>query len=194
MGLEFELKFDAKLSSQVALIRAFPTWDSTQMHTAYYDTPSYALAKRKITLRCRWEDDVPVCTVKTPAGELARGEWEVAGQEDIAKAIPALCELGAPRELLEWTREGLTCIGGAVFTRRSNSVTEGDTVMEVSLDIGYLYSGEEKQPLQEMEVELKSGSREVTVAWANRMAASCDMQPEPRSKFSRVMELRKRYF
>ena len=67
MGIEFELKFRAtpeildKLRAEVGGEESV-----IRMETTYYDTREGALSERKITLRRRMENDVSVCTLKTP--------------------------------------------------------------------------------------------------------------------------------
>lgn len=189
MGLEFELKYKADPAAQERIFRDLGPWDTTEMRTTYYDTPSGALAARKFTLRCRLENGTPVCTVKTPAGDQARGEWELTGQADIRKAIPVLCDMGAPRELLGLTQEGLEPICGAEFTRQAARIIEADATLELALDRGFLFAGETRLDLCEVEVELKSGNRETAVAWGALLAARYGLTPEPKSKFKRALEL-----
>ena len=69
MAIELELKFRANESALHAIEAAFPEEASRfQMETVYYDTPDAALSKRHYTLRKRQENNVHICTLKTPAG------------------------------------------------------------------------------------------------------------------------------
>lgn len=191
MGVEFELKYSADAGKQEGIARRYADlcWKTFQMRTAYYDTPSGALSARHITLRCRMENGLPVCTVKTPE-KGGRGEWEISGCESIEKAVPALCALGAPEELMVLCREGLVHICGAEFTRRAALVTWEGTKMELALDSGFLVAGERKTPLCEVEVELKDGDYSKIVAWAMTLAYEFGLKPEEKSKFRRALALR----
>ena len=61
--------------------------------------------------------------------------------------------------------------------------------MELALDQGILFSGEEEIPLCEIEVELKSGSREAADDFARQLADIYGLQPEEKSKFARALSL-----
>ena len=94
MGQEFELKFSAKDSQQEAIFAAYSPWQETKMETTYYDTPNHSLSRCHVTLRRRMENDLSICTVKTPGTDGARGEWECRC-EDIRSALPRLHSLGS---------------------------------------------------------------------------------------------------
>ena len=104
MGQEYELKFAADQEQQEQIYAAFGPWHSIEMETTYYDTPSRSLSQRHITLRRRMENGISVCTVKTPMGGSARGEWECQW-DDIHTAIEKLCAIGAPAAIAELARK-----------------------------------------------------------------------------------------
>lgn len=190
MGMEFELKYGASPASQAALLENLGDFTPITMETAYYDTPDGALAARKITLRCRKENGVAICTVKTPAGENSRGEWEIEW-DDIHTAIPKLCKLGGPEELISLTKNGLTRVCGARFTRLAKKIDLPDAVVELALDRGVLLGGGREAPLCEVEVELKSGKAQEALEYAAALAARYGLQPESKSKFRRALALAK---
>lgn len=189
MGIEFELKYRATPEVQAELLRLAQSWQTISMETTYYDTPSLALSKKRYTLRRRLENGVSVCTVKTPAHDHGRGEWEVNAPA-IEAAIPELCKLGGPDDLLSLTREGVVSICGARFTRRASVITVGETVLELALDEGILFAGANKQPLCEVEVELKQGDRSQAIAYGQQLAQRFSLAEEPLSKFRRALALR----
>lgn len=189
MNIEYELKFRASPEQLEALAWAYPEKaHEIRMETVYYDTPRRSLSARRLTLRRRMENGVPVCTLKCPAGEIARGEFE-CGCQSIQEAVPELCKLSGMQELLELTREGLEEVCGARFTRRASSLTLPDFTAELALDSGVLTGGGREQPLYECEVELKSGSTQAMEAFAQALAEQYRLEPEPRSKFSRALAL-----
>lgn len=190
MGVEFELKFAADGGQQAQVLTQFPgPWQTIAMETTYYDTPDGALSKRWITLRRRMENDRSVCTVKAPAGEDSRGEWECQC-DDIQAAIPKLCKLGAPSVLL-LTLDGVVQVCGARFTRRALTVELADCTVEIAVDSGVLMGGGKEIPLQEVEVELKSGDKAAATAFAQELAARLGMKQEKGSKFRRALALAK---
>ncbi len=190
MGIEFELKYSATMEIHKQLLSLTENWESIEMETTYYDTPSGSLSQRKYTLRRRLENGVSICTVKTPAANGARGEWETPC-EDIQAAIPVLCKLGAPVDLSTLTAGGLTAVCGARFTRQAAVVRQGDSLLEIALDHGVLFSGSLQQPLCEVEVELKTGKPSDALTYANMLALQFSLIPQPHSKFRRALSLYK---
>ena len=185
MSIEFELKYratpeilEAVAADAKGSIRRFA------MATTYYDTPDRALSRRHCTLRRRMENDMSVCTLKMPAGDLGRAEFQLEC-DSIQEATPELCKLSGFEELGSIASE-LTEVCGARFDRIAITVDVGDCVVELALDTGVLLGGGKEIPLCELEVELKSGSREAAVTYANLLALRYGLQPEPQSKFRRA--------
>lgn len=188
MGMEFELKYMATEALHGALLSLSQKWQSITMETTYYDTPSLALSAKRFTLRHRLENGVSICTVKTPLPGNSRGEWEVECG-DVLHAIPELCKLGAPKELASLTAEGLIPLCGARFLRKAAVISQGDTLLELALDSGTLFSGNRYMPLCEIEVELKSGYESDALAFGKVLEQRYHLQTEPRSKFRRALAL-----
>ena len=186
MAQELELKFAATAAQLEQLRARYGDFVETKMETTYYDTPDRQLSSRKITLRCRRENDLQICTVKTPGHGLARGEWECESPQ-IEAALPILCKLGAPKELSSLPRIIPVC--GAKFTRLSCLLALPDAQIELALDRGILLGGGKELPFCEVELELKSGTEEALVALANSLAAEFSLKPEPKSKFERAIQL-----
>lgn len=191
MGIEFEIKFRATAAQQLALRGAYPGTEQTiAMETTYYDTPAGALAQRWYTLRRRMEDDRSVCTLKTPVDGFGRGEFEV-DCTSIEDAIPELCKLSGITELPVLVKDGLVPVCGAKFARIAKTLTFPDATLELALDSGILTGGGKEIPLCEVEVELKSGSREAALLFARQIAAAYGLVPEKKSKFRRALALAK---
>jgi inorganic triphosphatase YgiF len=190
MGREFELKFSASERSFAALGQQWDDFTVISMETTYYDTADCALSQRHITLRRRMENGVSVCTVKTPDGDHGRGEWELE-EQDIEAAVPMLCKLGAPEELLDLTKNGLVVSCGARFTRRAKLLSSPKGEVELALDEGVLLGGGKELPLREVEIELKSGPEELAESYAKALAEMFQLTPEPKSKFARAQRLAK---
>lgn len=192
MAIEYELKYRADARQQERIYGDYPgPWMTTPMETTYYDTGRDDLARRKWTLRRRMEGSRSICTLKTPAEEAgARNEWEVESA-DILEALELLCAKGAPCELLELTKEGLVISCGAKFTRRSRGIKWFDgTEAELALDSGWLWGGTHREPLCEVELELKAGNEATLEGEAVAFARRYALEPEPRSKFKRARDLR----
>ena len=189
MGVEYELKFRADRAIQSSILAKIPGQDQLfSMQTTYYDTPTGQLSARRFTLRQRLENGVAVCTLKAPEKGAGRGEWEVACG-CILKAVSMLCKLGAPEELTQLVSEGLIPVCGAKFRRIARTVVLEDCTVELAIDDGILTGGDREIPLCEVEVELKSGSREACDRYAQALAEQFGLTPETQSKFRRALAL-----
>ena len=189
MGIEYEWKYRADPKSLEKIRGAYPgDWQKISMETTYYDTPSGELSRLRYTLRRRMENEKSICTVKTPSADGGRGEWEIE-EASIEAAIPKLCKLGGPEELVALTRDGVNAICGAKFTRFAKTVDIGASVVELALDQGVLIGGGQEIALCEAEVELKAGNLEAAAAYANLLAKKYGLVPESKSKFRRAQEL-----
>lgn len=188
MGREFELKYAAAPEQQAAIRELFPDLVPIEMETTYYDTPAGDLSARRWTLRRRFEDGRSVCTLKTPAPGGARGEWELE-MGDIRDAIPELCKLGAPEELVSLAENGVIQVCGARFTRLAGVISAEGCTLELALDSGILTGGGRTESLCEVEVELKAGSDADAVAYAQALARRFGLSPQPKSKYRRALEL-----
>lgn len=189
MGIEFELKYRATPETLEAMRQSCPGKERViSMETTYYDTPSGSLSARFCTLRRRMENDISVCTLKTPAANFGRNEFEVEC-DCIEGAIDALCKLSGDETLPPLLAEGVVPVCGAQFTRIAKTVVLADCVVELALDRGILTGSGKEQPLCEAEVELKEGSRESACAYALQLATAFGLTLERASKFRRAQKL-----
>ena len=188
MSKEFELKYAATQAQLNALEARFPHLAPIEMETTYYDNAEGAFHSRYWTFRRRMEGSRSVCTLKTPAEGFGRNEWE-AECGDIAAAPELLCNLGAPLELMVLTARGVQPSCGAKFTRLCGLVEIPGAVVELALDRGVLTGGGKELPFAEAEVELKSGSEEAVLRFAEKLAGEFGLKKEPRSKVARARAL-----
>lgn len=188
MGREFELKYRATPAQQAAILKEYGDFTPITMETTYFDTLDGALSASRITLRRRFENGTSVCTVKTPADQHGRGEWETEC-DDIKAAIPILCKLGCPVDLISLCEKGITPICGAKFTRLAKTLTLTHCTVELALDNGILTGGGKEISLCEVEVELKAGSEAAATDFAHEFAAQFGLLPEKKSKFKRALSL-----
>lgn len=188
MGREFELKYSCSEESFAALRDAYDGFTAIEMETTYYDTFDGRMANAHWTLRRRYENGRSICTLKTPAPNGGRGEWE-AEAGSIMAAVPMLCKLGAPAELMAFTVSGVREVCGAKFTRLALTLDIPGGTVELALDQGKLLGGGKESPLREVEVELKSGSDGAAIAFSSELAAKYNLIPEPKSKYRRALDL-----
>lgn len=188
MGKEFELKYAATAQDLVVLKEMYPHLAPITMETTYYDDPEGMMSKMHWTLRRRMENEISVCSLKTPAGGLLRGEWEIECG-NILEAVPKLCEMGAPRQLLALTAKGVQSVCGARFVRMAGPIEVNGAVLELALDSGVFMGGGKEEPFTEVEVELKQGSEEAAISFGKALAQSMNLKPEHRSKVGRARAL-----
>lgn len=188
MGREFELKYRADAGVLAAIQKKFGEFTAITMETAYYDTQDSLLNRLHWTLRRRYENGISVCTLKTPAAGGGRGEWEVQ-TPDIAAALPLLQQLDTPEGLRIFTADCLVLSCGARFTRLAKTVEIPGAVVELALDRGVLLGGGQELPFAEMEVELKEGSEEAAIRFAQALAEEFSLEPEHKSKHARAVAL-----
>ena len=189
MGAEYERKYRATVPLLEEIRKSFSGDEPLfSMETTYYDAPDKALSDRWYTLRCRKENDRSVCTLKAPVSQRGRGEWDVLC-DNIEAAIPELCKLGAPKNLILLTRNGVQPVCGAKFTRIAKTLILEDCTVELALDKGILFGGGKEMPLCEVEVELKEGTPDACVAFAKELAGRFGLKREQKSKFRRALSL-----
>ena len=185
MAIEFEMKYQATPEVQEA-VKIAVTGDAAtyRMESTYYDTPTGDLSQMRCTLRRRLENEKTVYTLKMPAAQ-GRAEFEVEA-EDLPQALAKLCKLSQfPNpELLD--AETLIAVCGAAFTRTAITTQAEGCIVEIALDSGILTGGGKAIPLCEIEVELKSGTPDAAVAYANALAQQYQLTPEHQSKFRRA--------
>ena len=191
MGFEYERKYrtDEKTLRNIHSSLSEPFY-VFQMETTYYDTPDEDLSQRKITLRRRYENGISVCTLKTPASGVGRGEFQTEA-DSIEDAIPVLCKLSGFEALETIVAKGLTAVCSAKFTRIARKIDFGSSTLELALDEGFLLGGGKELPLYEVEVELITGEPKDADLYGTLLANKFSLQEETRSKFRRAMALAK---
>lgn len=192
MGKELEYKYAPTAGDGSFILERFPgDWEQVTMESTYYDTLQGDLARKRYTLRLRKENGQQVITCKTPGGGNARNEWEYPAGS-LAEGIPALLAMGAPEELASYLRAGLVARCGAAFTRMRRTLRFGDGEAELAWDKGELRGGAMREPLLEIELELKSGDEAAFTAWCGQMAEELKLRTIKESKFARAAALREK--
>lgn len=155
---EVELKFELSDQSLPALIEhpAFAAPATTnKLRSVYFDTPDRALQTACYGLRVRQGEDGFVQTLKweSPASPLTRREWEseVSGE---APDPAALTDTPVAKAL---DGDALEPVFATMVERTRRLWTEGQDVVEISLDRGEITAGGRREPIFELELELKAG-------------------------------------
>lgn len=170
-------------------------YEVRQMSSIYYDTPDRLLHEKKWTLRLRNEGGHLVAAFKTSsmmdgAGFFTRGEWQCS-VDRIEEAIPMLVRHGAPPELHDLlNHKGLVACCGAEFQRRSVCLYMDDGVrIELAGDSGYLFNGDKKEDLCELELELLYGDVASLPPLCQQLKEDYDLTEETLSKYQRARAL-----
>ena len=172
--MEVELKLslaptDVAAFRRIALLRQFTTEHphSDKLCSTYFDTPQFHLKRQGMELRVRRAGGEWIETLKAgghaSAGLYQRKEWE-ARIEGPQPDLAALVALVAARS--KWHRvltepalvNGLAPIFDSVFRRTvwPLRLPQG-ALVELALDQGELRHGDVREPISEVELELKAG-------------------------------------
>ena len=190
---EVELKFQIA-SGEVDTIAAHSIFahkaTKVQLQSVYYDTPDWTLRRGGIGLRVRLKDGVFTQTIKRQGtlGLFDRDEWET----EIGGSTPdPSAWTGTPIDsVLSAKRIGsLAPIFTTNVRRTVRLVRENKSLVEVSLDQGELVAGELREPIEEVELELKHGNVACLFALARRLAAHAIVRLSFESKAERGYRL-----
>ena len=167
---------------------------SERIVSTYFDTPSHELARRGLSLRVRAVGKRRVQTLKSSdangGAAMSRGEWEwpMRDRDDkpdlaLAAGTPAASRL--PPDL------GLQLqpiiVTDVLRTARTLDF-EGSTI-EAVLDSGSIVAGDQKQPVHELELELRDGAPSALYGLALSLHAAAPLSIEAESKAARGYRL-----
>ena len=190
---EVELKFLLS-PDEVAAVSATPIFahktTHAQLRSVYYDTPDWDLRRGGVSLRVRLREGVFIQTVKRQAGLslFDRDEWEseVNGEDP-----DPLAWAGTPVASI-LTAKGADALGPVFSTtvqRTIRLLDEGACLVEASLDQGELVAGKRREPIEEVELELKAGDAAALFGVARRLAAAAVLRLSFDSKAERGYRL-----
>jgi triphosphatase len=162
-----------------------------QLRSVYYDTPNWDLHKRGISLRVRNNGTTFVQTVKHQAGQhlFNRDEW----QSDVKDGEPdPVAWVGTPVATILGKKgsKSLHPVFSATVLRTTRLLDEGTSQVEISIDRGELAAGELREPIDELELELKGGDPAALFGAARRLGANAVLMLSFQSKAERGYRLR----
>ena len=130
-----------------------------QLVSTYYDTPDHALRKHGLSLRLRRIGPRIVQTIKSRSGASAglfqRSEWETdlaTDEPDLEAAADTPVQALPPKK-----RKQLAPLFETAIKRTTWRVTQGDSDIEIALDVGNVKTEAGSKRLAELELELKGG-------------------------------------
>ncbi|MFK8252645.1 CYTH and CHAD domain-containing protein [Ancylobacter terrae] len=164
-GHEIELKllvpagaFQAILAAPLVMRHARRKPIARRLEATYFDTPEGLLAAHAVALRVRKAGRRFVQTLKTPPGAdpLRRGEYEspLPGPVLDLSLLP-LDQLGPPLSAL--AADSLLPLFTTQVRRRVVLLDLPDGVVELAVDEGWIEAAGRREPISEVELELKSG-------------------------------------
>ena len=166
---------------------------SSDFDNTYYDTADRRLMSYGFMLRVRKSDEGAVATVKdtgtVSGGLFVRGEWTVPLEgEDVS--VQAFAGLPIGEKLADAAgQEALEPLFKTAFQRISVDLQAGSALIEFAADRGEIVAGMKREPLYEIELELKSGDAADLVRLGSALAERFPLAIEKKSKFERGLQL-----
>jgi inorganic triphosphatase YgiF len=164
MGVETEIKFRMPKRNPGSSPRLtvpgckIGARSESDLQSTYFDTRKHKLKRRGLLLRVRQTDGKHVQTIKkTSAAQFGRGEWET----EIAGRTPDLDEAnGTPLQRLASNklRRKLKPIFETSVHRITMPVRTKRSELELAIDHGRIVAAGHTSRIEEVELELKSGS------------------------------------
>lgn len=130
-----------------------------RLDAIYYDTPDRALQRSGMSLRVRRSGSRYIQTLKRVAangGNFARQEWETP-VESVAPDLARLPTADIGDGIDGVAANGLVPIFSTKVRRHTRRLELADTVVEVAFDQGTIEARGRREPLSEIELELKAG-------------------------------------
>lgn len=204
MSAEIEVKLNIEASALQKLLasplitgKIVPGSEAVQqLATSYYDTADYSLMRSGIAYRVRQNGSEFEATIKTEkeasGGFSSRNEYNIS----LADGTPVLKGF----EKAGFTADLEQITGGQplkkLFTVSVErklcllKVTEA-TTLELAVDCGQISSDftDEVCPINETELEIKSGAKEDLLAYVDAISKLVPISGEERSKYERGMKL-----
>ncbi|MDE2944342.1 MAG: CHAD domain-containing protein [Gemmatimonadota bacterium] len=194
------VEVEVKLTGDpVELAAAFNDLGSTrptrqELLTVYYDTPDGHLRRRGFALRIRRGRGVRELTLKRDAGDgITRDEWTSllppAAPEDGAPRLDQLPPDAPAGDIAIPDADALNPTFLTDIKRTKKEVRTGDALIEASLDMGRISSGEREAPVAELELELLSGPVGEMLAGARALLEKRRLRIGTRSKAAQGTDL-----
>lgn len=188
MSVEIELKL-AIAPGNVARLRRHPLLNGVKpvrhkLYGLYFDTPDFALFRKRCAFRLRREGYHWVQTVKLDQGSVGglsvRPEYEVrvTGNQPDFEVLPAEARAALAPDI----EASLAPVFVTDFQRTVWLVDRPRGTVEIALDLGHIRTDADDLPLAEVELELKAGEGAMLFEIARELLEAAPLIPEYRSK------------
>jgi inorganic triphosphatase YgiF len=191
MAIERELKFRLAPRAAAQAARLLSLGPGVALASVYFDTRDRELSRARAALRLRRVPRSWLQAFKCEQAPGARGEWETAaahGALDLAR-LPADEIRRASAIDLRSLERRLRPLFETRFARRATDLRFDDATLEVALDRGAVIAGRKREPLLELEIELKSGAAGRLLRYAQSLVAPLALQLSLASKAERGYRL-----
>lgn len=192
LNREIELKLElacaqAEAFGRLALLPDHS--DVAKLEAVYFDTPDRDLAAQGLSLRIRRSGKRRVQTVKadghSAAGLFARAEWEMP----VNGNMPVLDARTPVAKVLGEGVHSVQPVFHVDVERRTWIIADQSSEIELVLDQGWVGAGERREPICEVELELKSGKAAALFELARGIDADVAVRPAVISKAERGYRL-----
>ena len=193
MHREIELKLEVAPEDAERLRRARPLLSASHFEqhqrSIYFDTPRRKLQKAGFMLRVRQSGDSMVQTVKSAhngAGLFERDEWEVPVRA-MEPDLKAACRTPLADVLTSKLQHQIEPLAAIEIDRTTWALGDDDGRIEVTFDEGEVSAGRARQPIHELELELKGGSRKALFTLCEQLGARVPLRLSVFSKADRAL-------
>lgn len=178
------------------LERACGPWQTGKLYNQYYDTAARDLSRAQVALRIRRDGDIFIQTLKSRgqsvAGLSERNEWDWQVSE-ARLDFSLLDDTCWPAALAELDRQQLQPVFTTDFERTKvllRWIREGQGIeVEAALDVGEVIAGEAREPICELELEVREGPAVALLELARSLAEHVALMPCDISKAERGYRL-----
>jgi triphosphatase len=183
--VERELKFRLPRRNAQRAAMQLALDNAVALSTTYFDTSARTLGTRRAALRLRRHGRHWLQAFKCEMGPGARGEWEMP------LAGPKLDPARFPREEIgiDLGKLRVRPLFETRFVRRMTTVRLKDAVVEVAFDRGNVIAGARREPIHELEIELKRGAPRAMLRYAQSLVEPLELQLVFESKAQRGYRL-----
>lgn len=191
MAIERELKFRLAPRAATRAVTLLALGKPERVSSIYYDTPDAALRRGRMALRLRRHGSRWLQTLKCEVAPGARGEWETpVAAKRLEMQRLALPEIRAatgidPGRLARRLRPRFE----TRFARRPALLQFADASIEAALDRGQVIALGRREPICELELELKRGDPRALIRYARSLLAPLGLQLDFESKAERGYRL-----